>query len=138
MAVGIRNNLSGVTQEQFDSLNKHLDMASDPPPGLIFHASGPIEGGWGVIAFWESRAAFDAFIPRSSKLLKRPASSSKDHQTSRSFPSTKPFRLRSVRRIDEWFTSRRSAQIGRDSCSNRATFAPSKRVRRDPLRLEDP
>jgi hypothetical protein len=48
MAVGIRNNLSGVTQEQFDSLNKHLDMASDPPPGLIFHASGPIEGGWGV------------------------------------------------------------------------------------------
>ena len=64
MAVGIRNNLAGVTQEEFDSLNKELDMASDPPLGLIFHASGPIEGGWGVIAFWESREAFDAFIPR--------------------------------------------------------------------------
>jgi hypothetical protein len=28
---------------------------------LIFHASGPIDGGWGVIDFWESRAHFDAF-----------------------------------------------------------------------------
>jgi len=54
----IRNNLAGVTQEEFDSLNKELDMASDPALGLIFHASGPIEGGWGVIAFWESREAF--------------------------------------------------------------------------------
>ena len=62
MAVGIRNNLAGVTQEEFDSLNKELDMASDPPLGLIFHASGPIEGGWG--RFLESREAFDAFIPR--------------------------------------------------------------------------
>jgi catechol 2,3-dioxygenase-like lactoylglutathione lyase family enzyme len=64
MAVGIRNDLPGVTQEAFDSLNKQVDMASDPPAGLIFHASGPTRGGWGVIAFWESREAFDAFIPR--------------------------------------------------------------------------
>jgi hypothetical protein len=64
MPVGIRNNLPGVTQEQFDAINKQVDLASDPPPGLIFHASGPIEGGWGVIAFWESREAFDAFVPR--------------------------------------------------------------------------
>jgi hypothetical protein len=54
----IRNNLADVTQEEFDSLNKELDMASDPALGLIFHASGPIEGGWGAIAFWESREAF--------------------------------------------------------------------------------
>ncbi len=39
MAAGIRNYLLGVTQEQFDALNKQLDMASDPPPGLLFHRS---------------------------------------------------------------------------------------------------
>jgi hypothetical protein len=28
---------------------------------MIFHSSGPIEGGWGVIDFWESRMQFDRF-----------------------------------------------------------------------------
>jgi hypothetical protein len=64
MAVGIRIKFAGVTQDQFDAVNKHVDPASDPPAGLLFHASGPIEGGWGVIDFWESRDAFDAFSPR--------------------------------------------------------------------------
>jgi len=45
-------------------VNKHVDPASDPPKGLIFHSSGPIDGGWGVIDFWESRADFDAFQGR--------------------------------------------------------------------------
>jgi hypothetical protein len=64
MAVGIRIKLPGVTQEQFDAVNKHVDPASNPPKGLLFHASGPIEGGWGAIDFWESRQDFDAFEPR--------------------------------------------------------------------------
>jgi hypothetical protein len=64
MAVGIRIKFAGVTQEQFDEMNKHVDPAGDPPKGLLFHASGPIDGGWGVIDFWESRADFDAFTPR--------------------------------------------------------------------------
>jgi hypothetical protein len=28
---------------------------------LIFHSAGPIDGGWGVIDFWESREDFDRF-----------------------------------------------------------------------------
>lgn len=64
MAVGIRIKFAGVTQEQFDEMNRHVDPAGDPPKGLLFHASGPIDGGWGVIDFWESRADFDAFTPR--------------------------------------------------------------------------
>ena len=64
MAVGIRIKFAGITQEQFDAVNAAIDPASNPPAGLIFHASGPIDGGWGVIDFWESRAAFDAFAPR--------------------------------------------------------------------------
>ena len=32
-----------------------LNPTRTPPKGLIFHASGPIDGGWGIIDFWESR-----------------------------------------------------------------------------------
>lgn len=64
MAVGIRIKFAGLTQEQFDRVNAQVDPDSNPPAGLLFHASGPIDEGWGVIDFWESRAAFDAFQPR--------------------------------------------------------------------------
>ncbi len=64
MAVGIRIKLQGVGQEDFDAVNAVIDPAGDPPKGLILHSSGPIEGGWGVIDFWDSRADFDAFSPR--------------------------------------------------------------------------
>jgi hypothetical protein len=61
MAVGIRFKIAGVTAEQFDQLNAAVDPDGNPPDGLLFHASGPIEDGWGVIDFWESRAHFDRF-----------------------------------------------------------------------------
>jgi len=64
MTVGIRIKLAGVTQEQFDAMHDHVDPVGNPPKGLVFHASGPIDDGWGVIDFWESRQDFDAFQPR--------------------------------------------------------------------------
>ena len=48
-------------QEQFDLAHDHINPDRTPPQGLLFHASGPIDGGWGIIDFWESRADFDAF-----------------------------------------------------------------------------
>ena len=62
MAVGIRIKLPGVSVEQFDKLDAAIDVRGNRPDGLIFSASGPIEGGWGVLDFWESRAHFDRFI----------------------------------------------------------------------------
>ena len=64
MAVGIRIKLEGVTQEQFDQVHDQINPDRTPPSGLLFHASGPIDGGWGIIDFWESRADFDAFAAR--------------------------------------------------------------------------
>ena len=64
MAVGIRIKLAGVTQEQFDSVHDQINRERTPPKGLLFHASGPIDGGWGIIDFWESREDFDAFAAR--------------------------------------------------------------------------
>ncbi|MGA2470294.1 MAG: hypothetical protein ABSG64_06355 [Solirubrobacteraceae bacterium] len=61
MAVGIRLKLAGVTAEQFDQLHAAVDPVGNPPDGLIFHSSGPIDGGWGVIDYWESRGHFDRF-----------------------------------------------------------------------------
>ncbi|MEA2158539.1 MAG: hypothetical protein QOD66_919 [Solirubrobacteraceae bacterium] len=64
MAVGIRIKFAGLDQENFDKVNQRVDPDGDPPAGLLFHASGPIDEGWGVIDFWESRDAFDAFSGR--------------------------------------------------------------------------
>jgi hypothetical protein len=64
LTVGIRIKLAGVTQEQFDRVNARIHADSEPIEGLVFHASGPIDGGWGALDFWESRAHFDAFSTR--------------------------------------------------------------------------
>jgi hypothetical protein len=64
MAIGIRMKLVGVTQEQFDAAHDQINPERTPPKGLLFHASGPIDDGWGVIDFWESREDFDAFASR--------------------------------------------------------------------------
>jgi len=61
MAVGIRIKLAGVDAEQFDKGGGCDQSARRSPDGLIFHASGPIDGGWGVLDFWESRSQFDSF-----------------------------------------------------------------------------
>ena len=60
MAIGIRAKMAGVTQEQFDAMDQAVGR--DAPDGLIFHASGPMDGGWGILDFWESREQFDRFI----------------------------------------------------------------------------
>lgn len=61
MTVGIRLKFDGGRQEQYDTVHSHLDVDGNPPAGLIFHSAGPIDAGWGVIDFWESRDAFDRF-----------------------------------------------------------------------------
>lgn len=61
MPVGIRMKFEGGTQEQYDTVHSHLDVDANPPEGLVLHSAGPIEGGWGIIDFWDSREAFDTF-----------------------------------------------------------------------------
>lgn len=61
MATGLRLKFAGGTHEQYDTVHGHMGIDENPPEGLLFHAAGPIEDGWGVIDFWESRAHFDRF-----------------------------------------------------------------------------
>jgi len=61
MAIGLRMKLEGGTAEMYDAIDGNLGIDTDPPEGLIFHAAGPIDEGWGIIDFWESREHFDRF-----------------------------------------------------------------------------
>jgi hypothetical protein len=64
MAVGIRIKLAGVTQDQFDAAHAHINPDRSTPQGMLFHSSGPIENGRGIIDVWESSSDFDAFQTR--------------------------------------------------------------------------
>ena len=61
MAVCTRLRFDGGTPRQHQSIDAHLNVRTDPPEGLILHASGPVEGGWAVFDVWESHDAFERF-----------------------------------------------------------------------------
>jgi len=61
MPIGLRIKFAGGTQQQYEAVHGAMNVDANPPDGLIFHSAGPIEDGWGVIDFWESREAFDRF-----------------------------------------------------------------------------
>ncbi len=61
MAIGLSIRFENGTAEQYEAVNARANVEAEPPEGLIFHAAGPIDGGWGIIDFWESRAQFDSF-----------------------------------------------------------------------------
>ena len=91
MAIGIRIKIPGITQEQFDAAHDHINPTRTAPKGLLFHSSGPIDGGWGMIDFWASREDFDAFQTRIGKGWQPPASPRRGRLTSRSSRFTKRF-----------------------------------------------
>jgi hypothetical protein len=64
VTIGIRITLPGLTEGQFDAVHDRINPERLAPPGLVFHSSGPVEGGWGIVDFWESRGDFEAFQGR--------------------------------------------------------------------------
>lgn len=87
MAIGLRLKFDGGTAEQYDAVHSHMRVDEDPPEGMIFHSAGPIEGGWGVIDFWDSREAFDRFAQ--SRL--QPAMQELGNRTLQSPPDIREF-----------------------------------------------
>jgi hypothetical protein len=62
MAVGLWVMFKDGTQEQYEAVNAEIGVEENLPEGLVFHSAGPVEGGWNVIDFWESREHFDRFF----------------------------------------------------------------------------
>jgi hypothetical protein len=63
MAVAIINTdfPEGIGADLYDAVNREMDIENSPPPGLIFHWAGEVEGKWTITDVWESREAYDAF-----------------------------------------------------------------------------
>ena len=61
MAVCTRLRFDCGTSRQHESIDAHLKVRTDPPEGLILHASGPVHGGWEMFDVWESHDAFERF-----------------------------------------------------------------------------
>jgi hypothetical protein len=63
MAIAIRTTdfPPGVGTQMYDGVNAALNVASEPPEGLIFHWAGDVDGKWTITEVWESREACDRF-----------------------------------------------------------------------------
>jgi hypothetical protein len=62
MRYGVKLEMPGVTQEQYDALHAQLQSLSGEATGFVAHISGPAQGGWYVMEVWESKADFERFI----------------------------------------------------------------------------
>jgi hypothetical protein len=63
MAVAIRTTdfPEGVGTQMYDGVQAEMDIANNPPEGLVFHWAGELDGKWTVMDVWETRAAYDRF-----------------------------------------------------------------------------
>jgi hypothetical protein len=63
MAIAIRTTdfPGDVGTSMYDGVQKEMDIANDPPEGLLFHWSGDVDGKWTITDVWESRDAYDRF-----------------------------------------------------------------------------
>jgi hypothetical protein len=63
MAVAIRTTdfPEGVGTDMYDGVQAEMNIASDPPEGLIFHWAGEVDGKWTISDVWESREAYERF-----------------------------------------------------------------------------
>jgi hypothetical protein len=52
---------TGVTQDQYNQVMRHLDLDNNPASGGIFHIAGFMSGTLRVIDIWESQQAFEKF-----------------------------------------------------------------------------
>jgi hypothetical protein len=51
----------GGTAEQYRAVIDAIGPAVENPPGRIFHAAGPTEGGWILLTVWETKEQFERF-----------------------------------------------------------------------------
>ena len=56
MALAMLAEIPDLTREEYEQVVRKVNE-SGSPAGAVFHAGGPIEGGYRVIEVWESREA---------------------------------------------------------------------------------
>ncbi len=43
-----------VTARDYDAVNAEIGVEGNPPPGLLLHCAGEVDGGWQIVDVWES------------------------------------------------------------------------------------
>jgi hypothetical protein len=61
MAFGIIHFFPGGTQENYEKSIAAVHPADGLPDGQTFHAAGPSDGGWTIVAVHESKASWEKF-----------------------------------------------------------------------------
>jgi hypothetical protein len=62
MAYGIVHHFPGGTQEQYEAALAAVHPGPGQlPAGQVFHAAGPSEGGWTIVAVHESQESWERF-----------------------------------------------------------------------------
>src|SRR4051794_236622 len=62
MAYGIIHHFAGGTKEQYEASIAAVHPSRDQlPEGQVFHAAGPSEGGWTIMAVHESQESWERF-----------------------------------------------------------------------------
>jgi hypothetical protein len=62
MAYLITHFFEGGTAEQHEVVLGAAHPGGALPPGQTYHAAGPTEGGWLLVAVWNSKDAYDRFL----------------------------------------------------------------------------
>jgi hypothetical protein len=70
MPYAVVHHFPGGTEDQYEaSVGAVHPSANALPPGQIFHAAGPSDGGWTIVAIHDSRESWEEF--RDSTLMPR-------------------------------------------------------------------
>ena len=78
MALAILAEIPDLTREQYETVVKKVNE-SGSPAGALFHAGGPIEGGYRIVEVWETREAADAFYGSTLRKSRRGEPTTEDH-----------------------------------------------------------
>jgi hypothetical protein len=61
MAYGVVHQFAGGTKEQYEASIGAVHPAGGLPEGQVFHAAGPSEGGWTIVAIHDSQESWERF-----------------------------------------------------------------------------
>jgi hypothetical protein len=61
MAVVVVAEIPSGTREQDEKIQQQMNLAGNPPPGILVRTAGPYKNGYRVVSVWESQEAFDTF-----------------------------------------------------------------------------
>jgi hypothetical protein len=50
-----------VPRQMIDAVNAHMDIANNPPAGLLIHVSTEEDGGVHIVDVWNTREDYEAF-----------------------------------------------------------------------------